>query len=44
MRLLHELLPYQAPEDGLMLRAEDTQRLIMRLLALDCHLQAHLFF
>jgi len=26
-----------------MLRAEDTQRLIMRLLALDCHLQAHLF-
>jgi len=43
LRLLHELLPSEAPEDGLMLRAEDTQRLILRLLALDCHLQAHLF-
>jgi len=43
LRLLHELLPHTSPDDGLMLRAEDTQRLIMRLLALDCHLQAHLF-
>ena len=43
LRLLHELLPAETPEDGLLLRAEDTQRLMLRLLALDCHLQANLF-
>lgn len=43
LRLLHELLPHDTPEEGLMLRAQDTQRLMMRLLALDCHLQANLF-
>lgn len=43
LRLLHELLPHDTPEEGLMLRAEDTQRLMMRLLALDCHLQANMF-
>ena len=43
LRLLHELLPQDAPTEGLMLRAQDTQRLMLRLLALDCHLQANLF-
>jgi len=43
LRLLHELLPSDTPQDGLMLRAQDTQRLMLRLLALDCHLQANLF-
>ena len=42
LRLLHELVP-EAPQEELMLRAQDTQRLMLRLLALDCHLQANLF-
>ena len=37
------VMPTEAPEDGLMLKAADTQRLMLRLLALDCHLQANLF-
>ena len=43
LRLLHELLPHDTPQEGLLLGAQDTQRLMMRLLALDCHLQANLF-
>ena len=44
LRLLRELLPRsKASDDSLMLKAQDTQKLMMRLLALDHHLQANLF-
>ncbi len=45
LRLLHELLPLGTKyiDDGLMLRAADTRKLISRLLTLDWHLQANLF-
>ena len=45
LRVLHELLPteWRSPKGELHLRAEDTRRLISRLLQLDLHLQANLF-
>ena len=44
LRLLRELVPpAELASDGLMLRKADTQRLMLRAIALDCHLQANLF-
>ena len=44
LRLLREVLPHaKLPSEGYMLRKADAQLLMLRALALDCHLQSHLF-
>lgn len=44
LRLLRELLPpSELPKEGLKLGAEDLQKLMARLFAIDSHLQANLF-
>ena len=44
LRLLRELVPEaELPPDGMMLPKADTQRLMLRAVALDCHLQSNLF-
>lgn len=46
LRLLHEVLPSEnvKGDAGVMLGAEDMRCLMLRVLALDCHLQSNLFF
>ena len=42
LNVLKELMP-ERHKGEIMLKGGDTQRLISRILALDCHLQANLF-
>lgn len=42
LKVLKELMP-ERQKGEIMLQGGDTQRLISRILALDCHLQANLF-